>query len=261
MPKLIAQMYSLRKEFEKDYDETLRKVKEIGFDGVQLDGMRGNEVEEVAQAVKKYELSVDSMHIKHQRFINDIDGIIEECKLFNCNEVYCKYIEDEFQNDPGYKFTKYVLDKAFIQLKEAGIMMGLHSPEYDFTTEVDGQWVMDYICEEKEAIAIYPEPDTYWLSVGGINPMTYISKYPGRVKTIHCKDIDLSKDVMDMKENLRECGKGDVDFKSILAWGIKNKVRAFAIEQDYSKQDMFQSMKESYEYMRKLYQEVEHENS
>ena len=35
------------------------------------------------------------MHIKHGRFINDVDGIIEEANNFNCKEVYLKYIEDE----------------------------------------------------------------------------------------------------------------------------------------------------------------------
>lgn len=259
MSKIIAQMYSLRKAFEKDFDATLKRVKEIGFDGVQLDGMRGNSVEDVAKAIKKYEIKVYSMHIKHDRFINDVDGIIEECRLFDCDEVYCKYIEDEFQNEPGYRFTKYALDKAFTKLKEANIYLGLHSPEYDFKNLVDNQYVMDYICEEKDGIAICPEPDTYWLSVSEINPCEYITKYPNRIRTIHCKDIDTSKDLMDMGANIRECGNGDVDFKSVIRWGIKNGVQCFAVEQDQSSKDMFDSMQESYNYMRNLYNEVENE--
>lgn len=256
MNKFICQMYGLRKEFEKDYDATIQKMKEIGFDAVQLDGMRGNNPQAVAKSLQKHGLEVCSMHIKHDRFIFDVEGIIEEGILFNCKEVYCKYIEDEFQVEYGYKFTKYALIKAAKKLVEAGFHVGLHSPEYDFNTLVDGKKVMDYICEEEDGICIHPEPDTYWLSVAQVDPLTFIKQYPNRILTIHMKDIDTSKDLMDMKANLVECGKGVVDYPSIIKWGEENGVKCYAIEQDYANGDMFDSMKESLMYLTRVYTEV-----
>ncbi|HBA2688925.1 TPA: sugar phosphate isomerase/epimerase, partial [Enterococcus faecium] len=40
--KIAAQMYSVRKELEKDPENTFKSLKEIGFEAVQLDGMRGH---------------------------------------------------------------------------------------------------------------------------------------------------------------------------------------------------------------------------
>ncbi|CCQ20280.1 Copper-exporting P-type ATPase A [Listeria monocytogenes] len=41
--KIAVQLYSVRKEMERDLEGTLRKMHEIGFRYVQLDGMRGND--------------------------------------------------------------------------------------------------------------------------------------------------------------------------------------------------------------------------
>lgn len=254
MSKLIAQMYGLRKEIEKDPDTCFQKVKEIGFDAIQLDGMRGRDPKEIKDAIDRANLKVSSMHIKHDRFINDVEGIIAEGELFQCKEVYLKYIEDEYQVEYGYKFTKYALIKAAKRLMEAGFEVGLHSPEYDFNTLVDGKVVMDYICTEENGIALHPEPDTYWLSVAGRNPHEYMKQYDGRILTVHMKDIDTSLDLMNMDENLRECGSGSVDFEAIMRWGNAHGVKAYAIEQDSSNIGMYESMRKSLAYLK----EIEH---
>lgn len=257
MSKIVCQMYGLRKEIEKDPYACFAKVKEIGFDAIQLDGMRGKDPVVIKDAIEKAGLEIDSMHIKHDRFINDVDGIIEEGILFNCKEVYLKYIEDEFQVEYGYKFTKYALIKAAKKLIEAGFEVGFHSPEYDFNTLVDGQKVMDYICAEEDGVCIHPEPDTYWLSVASVDPLSYVKQYPGRILTIHMKDIDTTKDLMDMKENLEPCGKGKVDFEGIIRWGEANGVKSYAVEQDYSKGDIFEDMKSSLQYLTELKSKIE----
>lgn len=249
MSRIVCQLYGFRKEIERDPYECFRRIREIGYDTVQLDGMRGRDAHEIKDAIDKAGLKVSSMHIKHGRFINDVEGIIEECKLFNCWEIYLKYIEDEFQVEYGYKFTKYALVKAAKELIAAGCTVGFHSPEYDFNTLIDGKRVMDYICTEEEGIAIHPEPDTYWLTVAGVDPIGYCQGYAGRILTLHMKDIDTSLDPMDMHANLRECGAGNVDMEGLMRWGYANGVKAFAIEQDYSTKGVYESFKESLEYL------------
>lgn len=256
MSKIVCQMYGLRKEIEKDPYTCFQKVKDMGFDAIQLDGMRGVDPAIIKEAIDQAELIVDSMHIKHDRFIFDVDGIIEEGTMFNCKEVYLKYIEDEFQVEYGYKFTRYALVKAVKKLEEAGFSVGFHSPEYDFNTLVDGKKVMDYICAEEDGITIHPEPDTYWLSVAQVDPVTYMSQYPGKILTVHMKDIDTTKDLMDMENNLEPCGKGKVDFEAVMRWGKEHGVRSYAVEQDSSRGDIYEDMKYSREYLTQLLNKI-----
>lgn len=250
--KIAAQLYSLRKAMEKDLDATLKAVKEMGYDYVQLDGLRGNDIYDVARTLEKYDLKVIGMHIKHDRFKDDLDGIIFECMLFNCKLVYDKYIEDEDQNDRGYRETKSMLLDAVRILSPLGIRVGLHCPEYDYNNEIDGRIVLDYITDPVDGMCVYAEPDTYWMSVAGKDPVEEIKRYSGRMPIIHCKDIISGIDVNDIENNLTECGKGSVDFKSVIEYGKRNGVEFMVIEQDLSKQDMFTSMKESLDYLEGL---------
>lgn len=252
MSKIVCQMYGLRKEIEKDPYTCFKKVKEIGYDTIQLDGMRGQDPLVIKEAITQAGLAVDSMHIKHNRFIFDADGIIEEGEFFNCREIYLKYIEDEFQVEYGYKFTRYALIKAMKKFNAAGFEVGFHSPEYDFNTMVDGKRVMDYICSPEDGITIHPEPDTYWMTVAGLEPVSYMSQYSGKILTVHMKDIDTNKDLMDMENNLEPCGKGTVDFGAVLRWGEANGVRSYAVEQDSSRGDIYEDMKYSLKYLTEL---------
>ena len=172
-----AQLYSVRKDLEKNLENTLKEIKSMGYDYVQMDGMRGNDPEEFAQLLKKYELEVIGMHIKHDRFENDLDGIIKESYLFDCKTIYDKYIDDEDQNYEGYVKTKKVLIDAAYALSPLGFEIGLHCPEYDYNNEIDGRNVLDYITDPVHGVCIYAEPDTYWMSIAGKDPLEECQLY------------------------------------------------------------------------------------
>ncbi|MEG0642080.1 MAG: sugar phosphate isomerase/epimerase, partial [Clostridium sp.] len=157
--------------------------------------------------------------------------------------IYDKYIEDDEQNEEGYRNTKTVLVDAAKKLSDLGFRVGLHNPEYDFNNKIDGRVVMDYITDPVNGISVYAEADTYWMTVAGENPVEFIKRYSGRTPIIHMKDINTSIDLMDMENNLTEVGCGDVDFESIIRWGEENGVEYYCIEQDTSKIGMFDSLK------------------
>lgn len=254
--KIAAQMYSVRKEFAEDAEGTLRKLKEIGFEAVQLDGMRENDPIDVARLLEKYQLRVAGMHIKHDRFFNDLDGIIEEAYLFDCKTIYDKYIDDEEQNEQGYRKTKEVLLAAAQKLSPLGFRVGLHNPEYDYNHVVDGRKVMDYITDPVNGVCIYPEPDTYWMTVAGENPVEAIKKYSGRAPILHLKDYRSGYDVNDMDNNLMEVGSGEINMKAVVQWGEASGVEYYCVEQDYSRIGIFESLKRGFDYLVSLEEEL-----
>ncbi|MHC5252392.1 sugar phosphate isomerase/epimerase family protein [Listeria kieliensis] len=243
--KIAIQLYSVRKEMERDLEGTLKKISALGVRYVQLDGMRGNDPERVASALRKYNLKMIGMHIKHERFSNDLDGIIREAYLFDCKTIYDKYIEEEDQHTAGYVKTKQTLIDAALKLAPLGFRIGLHNPEYDFTTLVEGRMLMDYITDPVSGISIYAEPDTYWISASNVDPVEYVKRYSGRAPIIHMKDFLPGFEITDMAHNLTEIGSGTVDFKAIIEWGNEHGVEYYCIEQDQSKLDMFDSLAQS----------------
>ncbi|CAM3599865.1 sugar phosphate isomerase/epimerase [Erysipelothrix urinaevulpis] len=250
--KIALQLYSLRKEIEKDLEGTLKQVAEMGFKYVQVDGMRGNDMYEFANLLKKYELEVVGLHIKHDRFFNDLDGILEEAYVFNCKVLYDKYIEDEDQTTDGYIKTKEALIEAASKLSTLGFSIGLHCPEYDYNNTINGRKVMQYITDPVNGIGIYAEPDTYWMSIAGHDPLKEMHYFSGRMPIVHMKDCITSLDPNDFENNLVACGDGDVDFKAIIDFGKEHGVEYFCIEQDYSKIGMFNSIERSLNHLKTL---------
>lgn len=248
-----AQLYSCRKEIEENYPQLFKDIKRIGFDYVQVDGTRGHSVEEIAACIKENDLKVSSLHIKDNRFEDDLEGIIYECELFETKVVYCKYIDDDLQNEAGYIHTKKVLTNAVNVLAKHEITVGLHNPEYDFNNLVEGQKVMDYICDGS---GVFVEPDTYWLTEAKENIMDYIQRYAGTFPEIHLKDYaNESIGIEDGYEiYFTECGKGRVNFKEIIEHCEKNDVKFLTVEQDKSSIGIINSFEQSLNYLKSLKQ-------
>lgn len=251
--QIALQLYSVRNELEIDMPGTLSRISEMGYNYVQLDGFRGNDMFEFYQELEKNNLKVIGMHFKHERFFNDLDGIIKEALLFNCKNIYDKYIDEKDQDPDGYIRTKKCLLDVVKKLVNLGFHVGLHNPEYDFNQIVDGKKCMDYICDPVDGLFIYPEPDTYWITVAGHSVCDYIDKYQGQIDIIHCKDIDLEFELEDFEQNLVPCGCGDIDFEQVVIHGQQAAVKYYVIEQDNdSKQDIMTSIEQSLNYLKKI---------
>lgn len=253
--KFAAQMYSLRADFEKDARATLTRIKEIGFEQVQLDGMRGNNPIEVAKILQELDLKIAGMHIKHSRFFDDVDGIIFESILFGCKDLYLKYIDDDFQNEEGYRKTKAAVHNVIQKLNGLGYRIGFHNPEFDFHNMIDGNNVIDYICKPEENRFVYPELDTYWLTVANENPVEYAKKYAYRMPIVHLKDKK-SDQSLAYPYNICECGNGVIDLQSFIKVCEELKVEAYCIEQDHSDLGMLESMKVSFENLLEICEEL-----
>lgn len=250
--KLAAQMYSLRNELAADPEQTFQMLKDIGFEAIQLDGMRGHDPELINRLVKKHGFKIAGMHIKHDRFIDDIDGIIEEAYLFGCKTIYDKYIDDEEQNLAGYLKTKKALVNAARTLSPLGFRVGLHCPEYDYSELVEGRKVLEYITDPVDGTLVYAEPDTYWMTVAGADPVEEIKQYSRRAPIIHLKDCIADYRDQDEKHNMTEVGSGAIDMLSVIRWGEANGVEYYCIEQDHSSIGMFASMEKSFNYLAQL---------
>ncbi|WP_271005341.1 sugar phosphate isomerase/epimerase family protein [Listeria seeligeri] len=247
--KIAVQLYSVRKEMEQDLEGTFKKIHDVGFRFVQLDGMRGNDPAEVLRLLNKYELKVIGMHIKHDRFMNDLEGIVSEAYYFGCKTIFDKYIEEEDQTTAGYQATKKALIQAAQKLTELGFRIGLHNPEYDFNEQINGRCVMDFITDPVNGISIYAEPDTYWIRAAGHDEVEFIKRYSGRAPIVHMKDFISGFELEDMDHNLVEIGQGEVNFRAIIEWGEASGVEYYCIEQDRSKRNMFETLEASYHYL------------
>ena len=57
------QLYSVRRELERDFLGTLKEVKALGYDGVEMYGILDKSVKEWKDALAALELEVPSSHV------------------------------------------------------------------------------------------------------------------------------------------------------------------------------------------------------
>ena len=61
--KLGIQLYSVRDDAARDLPGTLRRIAEMGYDGVELAGLYGKTAEEVRDLAQEVGLTVISAHV------------------------------------------------------------------------------------------------------------------------------------------------------------------------------------------------------
>src|SRR5215203_5140664 len=87
MPTQVAlQMYTLR-EFTKtpaDIAKTLSRVKQLGYDAVQLSALGPIDPKELATILSNEGLVCCATHISLERMMNATSAVIDDHKLWNC---------------------------------------------------------------------------------------------------------------------------------------------------------------------------------
>lgn len=189
--KVGLQLYSVRGEMEKDFEGTLKRVKEIGYDFVEFAGYFGRSAEEVKALLDKYELTAISVHQAPALFVNEGQSAVDYLKTIGVKYAAVPWYEasklagtDEWENT-----VKMFSDVAKL-LSDNGIQMLYHNHDFEFG-KFEDKYLIDHIYDEVKGID--PEFDVCWINYGGEDPVKYINKYKGRVTVVHFKDFVCKK--------------------------------------------------------------------
>lgn len=188
--KLGLQLYSVRENLEKDFLGTLKKVKEMGYEGGELAGLYGHSAKEVKAMFEEANLVPISAHVAYQDLMVDIE---ETVKIYN--EIGCKYIAIPYlPEDLRYGTEKYPEVVANIKkigevCNKYGIVLLYHNHDFEFAKTEKGTYALDELYTEVTEDLLKTEIDTCWVHVAGENPCKYVLKYTGRAPVVHLKDF------------------------------------------------------------------------
>ena len=192
--KLALQLYSIREEMEKDFFGTLKKVKEMGYDGCEFAGLYGNDPEKINEECKKLDLIPISAHVAYQDIIPDIEKAVDIYAKIGCKYMVIPYLPEDLRYG-SQKYPQLINDMKEIgkACKEKGIMLLYHNHDFEFKKTENGEYVLDELYKEISSELLATEIDTCWVNVGGENPSAYVRKYTGRAPIVHLKDFDGDK--------------------------------------------------------------------
>lgn len=187
---IALQVYSVRDACEKDFVGTMRAVKEMGYDGVELAGLYNMESAlSCKKVLDEVGLELVSAHI-------NLDLLEEDFQLSDYASTGIRYVAIPWMVAPkDEKELQVSIDRIRnigLRCKARGIQLLYHNHDFEFE-KINGKYILDTYYEEIPAELLNPELDTCWVNVGGENPADYIRKYAGRISVVHLKDFEGSK--------------------------------------------------------------------
>lgn len=185
---IALQLYSVRTDMEADFEGTLKKVKEFGYDGVEFAGLYGKSAAEVKKLCEEIGLVPISAHVPYGELLKG-DETFKAYAEIGCKYIVIPWIGAEYLAG-GEKNAEFIENvKKFGELANAnGMKLCYHNHDFEFQ-KVDGEYKLDRLYSDVSADLLLTQLDTCWVNVGGENPSDYIRKYNGRIEIIHLKDF------------------------------------------------------------------------
>lgn len=247
---VALQLYSVRDELEADFEGTVKKVKELGYDGVEFAGLYGKNAAEIKAILKEVGLVPVSAHVSLDELLLDTAAVVAAYKEIGCEYIAVPYLpEDRRPGTEGFARTIEDIKNIADECIKQGIQLLYHNHDFEFA-KLDGKYALDILYSEVTADRLQTEIDTCWVGVAGEDPSAYVLKYSGRAPVVHLKDYymqgrekpkklyeligieDDSETESEETFGFRPVGYGVQDMPSILDASVKAGAKWVVVEQD-----------------------------
>jgi sugar phosphate isomerase/epimerase len=242
---VAVQLYTLREECEKDFADTLKKVADLGFDGVEFAGFGGLTAPKVRELLDDLGLRAAASHVPLEQLQTNLEKVIEEQKIVGSNYVVCPYLLPDQRTEEDYKKLITFLDQAGEACQPEGITLCYHNHDFELERLQDGRMALEAIFQDTKSNNIQTELDVYWLTKAGEDPLEWINRYKQRAPLVHLKDM-----TTDEEQFFAELGTGGVNIDGVLAIGEEAGVKWWVVEQDVSRRTPLESIEKSMQYLK-----------
>ncbi|MBT2520852.1 sugar phosphate isomerase/epimerase [Arthrobacter sp. ISL-28] len=236
------QLYTLRNALEEDLAGTIKRVAEIGFAQVEPYNFVST-AKELAEALKANRLTAPSGHAP--LLSQDQDEIFAAARDLEMETVIEPYIPAErWRSAADIQATAELLNAAAKKAAGYALRVGYHNHDWELASIIDGQPALEFFAGLLDPEVVL-EVDTYWVAVGGQNPVEILTRLGDRVRLIHIKDGPLTTDP---KAQL-PAGQGKMQILDVIAAAKSLEVGVVEFD-DYSG-DIFDGIAKSLAFLQK----------
>lgn len=261
--KMASPLYILREECARDLAGVVKKLADIGYDGIEFLGFFGHSAEEVKTMLDANGIQALGNHVPYAELVKDTDGILAFHRHIGCGYLTVAELPlDDFAS------VAASLDVIAQKAKACGIRLLYHNHDHELSAHTDGMENLAWIMEHTKAESLALEPDLGWIAIGGGDPARYLQTYRGRCPVIHLKDYfaadgSLLGRVQDFLPARGPVERGSFEFRPT-GYGVLNLPKLmplclacepewFVMDHDLAyERDSFDDLRLSLEYTRNL---------
>lgn len=246
--RIGAQYYTLR-EFTgtiEEFTESCRRVRETGYQIVQISGTPLEAVR-MKEVLDQFGLEVVTTHRSFEDFRNNLEEVMDYNRILGCRLCGVGAMPG-WARENGESLSRFILqaNETAARLRREGFYFGYHNHAFEFA-RLDGRYIMDRLIEETDEEAFRFIADTYWLQVGGMDPVSFLRRFGGRAMAVHFKDLKVNPD---NTTEMAEIGQGNLDWDGIIKVCEETGVEWALVEQDVCRRSPFESLKISYDFLK-----------
>lgn len=240
---------------EEKAQETLKLIKDAGYDGIELNSFMVNPTPFMVRMLtkaagmptgkggnlnwerltKEAGLSVVSLHKDLGSIRRDLKASVEEARKFDTtNIVITGMYRFDYRDQDQVETLCKDLNEAGRQLNEEGITLLYHNHNYEFQ-KIDGrQTAYDFIIDNTDPSYVAFELDSYWPTEAGVCALDLMKKLGDRMKLYHINDrgTKLQKPMMTpiLKSDSCELGYGNMNLEALCKQALSVDVEAVILE-------------------------------
>jgi sugar phosphate isomerase/epimerase len=242
------QLYTVRDETAKDFRDVLRKVSELGYEGVEFAGYGGIPAEEMKELLEELKLEAIGSHVRYPLLQDHLEEELAYLNTIGARYIVCPNIavEDRKNWQRHFEFFKVVGQTA----KEHGLQFAYHNHAFEFEGKIGDDYVFDALYRTLSPSIAKVEMDIGWVQYIGQDPLAYIVKYAGRLPLLHIKDFRIASDG---GIDTVELGRGVIALPEVIQSASDSGVDWLIVEQDKCANPSLESIASSIQWLREHY--------
>lgn len=250
------QLYTVRRQMDKDFAGTLRKVASVRYTQVQFSGFHNQPVPQIKKLIDEIGLKTAAGHFAYDLLKSNLSQVTDDAHTLGMDYVVLSSAPEFYRHSlDGYKRAVEFFNKTGEGCNKAGLHFGYHTHNLDF--EKFGNVIaFDLMLQKTDPSLVCFELDCFWVTRAGYDPVAYMNKYPGRFPVLHIKDerkhYPPTATGRTPSEAFAPVGKGIIDWKRIFKAAPKGGLKRYYVEQDETELPVFEAIKISYDYLHNL---------
>lgn len=241
--KMALQLWSVRDEANSDFKNTARLVKDMGYEGVEIAGVKTLSYTQMGEILNDYGLKPLSAHISlaaanDEKVLEELKTVGIEYAVFNGMGIAADGISELCEK----------LARIGEKCREYGIYLMYHNHCYEFD-KINGKPGLDLVYGGVSPKLLGAEIDTCWVQNSGINPAEYIKRHAGRCPLIHIKDYRGEHNTDSF--TYTTVGNGELELEKVINAAAASGTKWLIVEQDGPESGFtpMQSAKDSAEFL------------
>jgi sugar phosphate isomerase/epimerase len=242
-PQLSVQLYTVREAIQEDLEGTLARIADIGFS--QVEPYNFDKVPNLGAALKAASLTAPTTHAHFVGITDDeLATQFEAARELGIGRVIDPHVPAErWQTAESVAEIAAQLNAAAEVAAKHGVTIGYHNHAHELESIIDGRTALEVFADAL-APEVKLEVDTYWVLVGGQDPVELLKRLGDRVVALHVKDGAGTPEPKDQTA----IGAGTVPIREIIE-AAPSALRV--IELDDSRGDRLQAVADSFAFLTK----------